>query len=201
MFKVIFNIPHGKSVAGNSPQGLCIPLPDGIRPGLGEAWIVETAQVLSPRCLYVRLIRRWRGFLADYEAIQKGQPDFIRGVLSFRGGVSFPLSETRYARLWEDYQVLAANPNAVIIRDGKAVRWRKKGKPPEEMPLYRFSTKYKRQPLLGNPEEIRQFLNAREKFMAQVIEEAARKKQERGLLQTAAAAKGGEAAPSLNIPV
>lgn len=176
MLKVTFDIPCGNGVAANSALGICIPLPHGIRPGMGETWLVDVVQVISRRCLCVRLVRRWRGTLADYESVQKGYPDFRKGVLSFHGGVSFPLKETRYARLWEDYQVLAANPNAVIIRDGKAIRWRKKGRPPEEMPLHRFATKYKRQPLLGAKEEIDCFLHALETLVAQAVEEAGRKK-------------------------
>lgn len=183
MFKVTFNVPHGAVIAGNTPQGLCIPRPGGILPKMGETWIVDTAQRISAYSLYVRLIRQWRGLLSDYECIQKGQPDFRRGVLSFRGGVSFPLRETVYAGAWEDYQVLSANLNAVIIRGGMAIRWRKKGKPPEELPLYRFATKYKRQPLLGAPEEVEGFLNSLELLVKQAIEES-RRKRAGAVLQT-----------------
>lgn len=188
LFKVTFNIPHGARVAGNTPQGFCLPLPGGILPKMGETWIVDTAQRISAYSLYVRLIRRWRGLLMDYEDTQKGQPDFRKGVLLFHDGVSFPLSETIYATAWEDYQVLSANPNAVIIREGMVIRWRKKGKPPEELPLYRFSTKYKRQPLLGAREEIEDFLNSLELLVEQVVEES-RKKRSGSVLKTGSAAE------------
>ncbi len=176
MLKVTFNIPCGVSIAGNSPQGLCLPLPGGGRPRLGETWIVDIANRISTRSLYVKLVRRWKGLLTDYESIQKGQPDFRKGLLVFRDGVSFPLSNTSYARLWEDYLVLFANINAVIIRQGTAVRWRKKGKPPEELPLYRFATKYKHQPLLGDREDVDYFLSSIGRLTAQAIEESRLKK-------------------------
>jgi hypothetical protein len=176
LLKVTFNIPYGVSIAGNSPQGLCLPLPGGGRPRLGETWIVDIANRISTRSLYVKLVRRWKGLLTDYESIQKGQPDFRKGLLVFRDGVSFPLSDTSYARLWEDYLVLFANTNAVIIRQGTAVRWRKKGKPPEELPLYRFATKYKHQPLLGDREDVDCFLSSIERLIAQAIEESKLKK-------------------------
>lgn len=176
LIKVTFNIPYGAVVAGNTPQGLCIPLPGGRIPRMGETWLVDMIQRISARSLYVRLVRRWRGLLSDYEATQKGQPDFRKGVLVFRGGISFPLSETAYAGVWGDYQVLSENNNAVIIRGGKAIRWRKKGKPPEEMPLYRFSTKYKRQTLLGTREEVDDFLNSLESLVASAVEEARNKR-------------------------
>lgn len=176
MLKVTFNIPYGTSVAGKSSQGLCIPLPGGESPKMGETWIVDIAKRISARSLYVKLIRRWKGLLTDYESIQKGQPDFRKGLLVFRDGISFPLSETTYARLWEDYKVLLSNTNAVIIRGGTAVRWRKKGKPPEELPLYRFATKYKQQPLLGTKEDVDYFLSSLGCLIAQAIEESRLKK-------------------------
>lgn len=176
MFKVTFNIPYGAIIAGNTPQGLCIPLPGGGVPEMGETWLVDIVQRISARSLRVKLIRRWRGLLSDYESIQKGQPDFRKGVLSFHGGVSFPLKNTIYARAWEDYQVLAADTNAVIIREGMAIRWRKKGKPPEELPLVRFATKYKRQPLLGASEEVEDFVNSLELLVARAVVEANKKR-------------------------
>ncbi|BAF60229.1 MAG: hypothetical protein HPY89_01650 [Pelotomaculum sp.] len=177
MFKVTFDIPYRETVAGNTSDGLCIPLPEGIMPKPGETWIVEAVRRISARTYYVRLIRPWRGLLADYECIQKGNPDFNKGVLCFNDGTSFPLSRTAYARAWEDYQILSSNTNAVIIRDGMAVRWRKKGKPPEEMPLHRFATKYKRQQLLGKQEDIENFLNSLELLVAKAVEESRKKKE------------------------
>lgn len=176
MFKVVFNVPYSDTFAANSPQGLCIPMPGGIQPKSGEAWIVDKTQKISTRSICVRLIRQWRGLISDYESIQKGQPDFRRGLLVFRDGFSFPLAETAYARLWHDYQVLLSNNNAVIIHPGIAVRWRKKGKPPEELPLYRFATKYKQQPLLGAKEDIDFFLNSLKRLIAQAVEESEMKK-------------------------
>jgi len=196
LLKVTFNIPYGVSIAGNSPQGLCLPLPGGGKPKLGETWIVDIADRISTRSLYVKLVRRWKGLLPDYEAIQKGQPDFRRGLLVFRDGVSFPLSETSYARLWEDYLVLLANTNAVIIYQGTAVRWRKKGKPPEELPLHRFATKYKHQPLLGAKEDVDYFLDSLGCLIAQAIQESQLKK--RGAppeIGRVAEARGFSAAP------
>lgn len=189
MFKVLFNITYSDTVAGNSPQGLCIPMPGEVQPGMGETWIVEKRQRISTRLLYVRLIRQWRGIIADYESIQKGQPDFRRGLLVFKDGFSFPLGETAYARLWNDYKVLLSNNNAVIIHPGIAVRWRKKGKPPEELPLHRFATKYKQQPLLGNKKDIDYFLGSLNRLIAQAVEESQMKKMvassEIGLMQEA----------------
>lgn len=176
MFKAVFNVPYTETIAANSPQGLCIPEPGGIQPKLGEAWIVDKTRRISTRSFYVKLIRKWRGLISDYESIQKGQPDFRRGLLVFRDGTSFPLSETAYARLWEDYKALLDNNNAVIIHSGIAVRWRKKGKPPEEMPLYRFATKYKQQPLLGAKEDIDYFLKSLHRLIAQAVEESQLKK-------------------------
>lgn len=195
MFKVTFNVPHGSEIAGNCPQGFCIPVPGGNLPKMGETWIVDTAQRISAYSLYVRLIRRWRGLLMDYEDTQKGQPDFRKGVLLFNGKVSFPLCETIYATAWDDYQVLSANPNAVIIREGLAIRWRKKGKPPEELPLYRFATKFKRQPLLGAPEEVEDFLNSLEMLVGQVIDES-RKKRTSSVIKGGSLVEKREAASS-----
>jgi hypothetical protein len=196
LIKVTFNIPYGAVVAGNTPQGLCIPVPGGRIPKMGEIWLVDIARRISARSVYVRLVRRWQGLLADYEATQKGQPDFRKGVLVFRGGVSFPLSETAYAGVWGDYQVLSENNNAVIIRGGKAIRWRKKGKPPEEMPLYRFSTKYKRQTLIGDREEIEEFLDSLEALVARAVEEA-RNKRAGAVPETGNVIDGRAAAVSL----
>lgn len=176
MFKVVFSIRYSDIVAANSPQGLCIPMPGGIQPELGETWIVDKTQRISTSSLYVRLVRQWRGLISDYESIQKGQPDFRRGLLVFKEGASFPLGETAYARLWDDYQMLLSNNNAVIIHPGFAVRWRKKGKPPEELPLYRFATKYKQQPLLGDQEDIDYFLKSLNRLIAQAVEESQLKK-------------------------
>lgn len=189
MFKVVFNVPYSDTVAGNSPQGLCIPMPGRVQPKLGETWIVDKTQRISTRSLYVRLVRQWRGLISDYESIQKGQPDFRRGLLVFKDGFSFPLEETAYARLWNDYRVLLSNNNAVIIHPGIAVRWRKKGKPPEELPLYRFATKYKQQPLIGAKKDIDYFLNSLNHLIAQAVEESQMKKMvassEIGLVQEA----------------
>lgn len=189
MFKAVFNRRYSDTVAAKTAQGLCIPMPGGIQPKLGETWIVDKMQRISARLLYVRLVRPWRGLIADYESIQKGQPDFRRGLLVFKDGYSFPLEKTAYARLWEDYQMLLVNNNAVIIRPGIAVRWRKKGKPPEEMPLYRFATKYKQQPLLGAEEDIESFLESLYRLIAQAVEESKLKKvtvsQEIGLMPEA----------------
>ncbi|MFX4261921.1 hypothetical protein ACOBQJ_06940 [Pelotomaculum propionicicum] len=189
MFKAVFNVPYSDTVAANSPQGLCIPEPSGIQPKLGETWIVDKTRRISTRSFYIRLVRQWRGLISDYESIQKGQPDFRRGMLVFRDGISFPLAETAYARLWEDYKALLSNNNAVIIHPGIAVRWRKKGKPPEELPLYRFATKYKQQPLLGAKGDIDYFLKSLNRLIAQAVEESQLKKamasSEIGLLQEA----------------
>lgn len=125
--------------------------------------------------------------------LQKGQPDFAKGVLSLRGGVSYPLNMTNYARAWEDYQVLSNNTNAVIIRKGYAVRWRKKGKPPQELPLHRFATKYKRQTLLGSAEDIENFLNNLDAYVAKAIKES-QKKRNNGLFFESPGAKEREAA-------
>lgn len=135
--------------------------------------------------------------LSDYESIQKGQPDFRNGVLFFHGGVSFPLDRTIYARAWEDYQILAANTNAVIIREGMAIRWRKKGKPPEELPLVRFATKYKRQPLLGAPEEVEDFVNSLALLVARAVEEAKRKRVGVFFEKSSLVEEGGAATSSL----
>jgi hypothetical protein len=85
--------------------------------------------------------------------------------------------------------VLLYNNNAVIIYPGIAVRWRKKGKPPEELPLYRFATKYKQQPLLGAQEDIDCFLKSLNRLIAQAVKEAQLKKvvasREIGLMQEA----------------
>lgn len=165
-------MPYSASIAGNSPEGLCLPLPGGVMPKLGETWIVDIADRISTRLLYVKLIRRWEGLLPDYEAVQKGQPDFRKGLLVFRDGVSFPLSATSYAKVWEDYSALLTNTNAVIIRRETAVRWRKKGKPPEELPLYRFATKYKQQPLLGDKKDVDYFLSSLGRLIARAVEES-----------------------------
>lgn len=189
MFKVVFNVPYSDTTAGDSPQGLCIPMPGGYQPELGETWIVDKAKGISTRSLYVKLVRQWRGLISDYESIQKGQPDFRRGLLVFREGISFPLGSSAYARLWDDYQLLLSNTNAVIIHRGIAVRWRKKGKPPEELPLYRFATKYKQQPLIGAKEDIDYFLSSLKCLISQAVEESQMKKSlassEIGLIQEA----------------
>lgn len=97
-------------------------------------------------------------------------------MLVFKEGFSFPLDKTSYARLWDDYQVLLSNANSVIIHRGIAVRWRKKGKPPEEMTLCHFATKYKQQPLIGVKEDVECFLSSLNHLIAQAIEESQMKK-------------------------
>lgn len=176
MFKVAFNIQYSDTVAGDSSQGLCIPIPGGPQPKLGETWIVDKEQMISTRPIYVKLVRLWRGLISDYESIQKGHPDFRKGLLVFKEGFSFPLDKTAYARLWDDYQVLLSNANSVIIHRGIAVRWRKKGKPPEEMTLCHFATKYKQQPLIGVKEDVECFLSSLNHLIAQAIEESQMKK-------------------------
>ena len=176
LLKVTFDIPYGEVVAGNTSHGLCIPVPGGNMPKLGETWVVDVVNKVSRRSFHVKLVRKLKSFPSDYKYLQKGQPDFEKGVLSFKKGISYPLSMTAYARAWEDYQILSNNTNAVIIREGCAIRWRKKGKPPEELPLHRFATKYKRQPLLGEPEDIENFLNNLDLYVAKAIMESKRKR-------------------------
>lgn len=178
LLKVTFNIPYGAGLAASTPQGLCVPLPGDSQPKAGEEWLVDIAHKKPGRPLCVKLVRRWRGLLADYQAIQKGQPDFRNGLLHFKGRVhaAFPLEETEYAAAWRDYQALLENTNAVIIRNGLAIRWRKKGKPPVEMTLEQFATKYKRQPLLGVRQEIEDFLNSLDLLVAQAVERSKKKR-------------------------
>jgi len=197
LFKVTFNIPYGTSLAGNSPHGLCVPMPGGSCPKMGETWIVEATRRTNTLSQHVKLIRRWRGVLSDYELIQKGQPDFRKGVLVFRDGASFPLKETTFAKEWNDYRFLSANTNTVIIRSGKAIRWKKKGKPPEEMPLHRFATKYKNQRLSGSREEIEYFLNSHGQLVAQAVEESKNKRMVMCLEGGTAAEEGGATASTI----
>ena len=117
-----------------------------------------------------------RGCICLLKDCQKGQPGFPKDTLYFRGRMPHSHGMTPYTGAWEDYRVLSQNTNAVIIRKGYAIRWKKKGKLPEKLPLHRFATKYKRQPLLGDPDEINAFLSNIELYIAQAIRESKKKK-------------------------
>lgn len=176
MHKVTFVAGRLGNVIGYISNVICLPEKNGPRPEAGEAWLVEiTGKKPGSNVMFVRPVRLWRGSLKDYEAVSRGEPDFKRGVVRYFGNACFPVEKTRYAGLWRDYLLLSENMHGVIIRKNTAVRWNKKGKPPEVMPLHRFATKYKRQPLLGKPEDIQIFLKSLEDLRKRAVEEARQK--------------------------
>lgn len=176
MHKVTFVSGRLGNVIGHISNVICLPEKNGPRPEAGETWLVEiTGKKPGSNVMFVRQIRLWKGSLRDYEAVSRGEPDFHRGVVRYFGNACFPVEKTRYAGLWCDYQLLSVNMHGVIIRRDTAVRWNKKGKPPEVLPLHRFATKYKRQPLLGDPEDIEMFLNSLGDLKKRAVDEARQK--------------------------
>jgi len=159
----------------------CILDEDSPRPGSGETWLVELTGTNAARThAYVRAVRPWRGTPEDRRAVLHAHVDFRNGIVRFRSHFVFPMSHTSYAQTWKDYQLLAENIHAVIIRGDKAIRWNRRGKPPQVLPLSRFATKYKRQPLLGDPADIAYFQANLEVLRAKAIEEAKRRNEKMG---------------------
>jgi len=143
----------------------------------GETWLVELTGTNARRTVaYVRAVRPFRDTAEDRRAVVYPRVDFRTGTVRLGGRFVFPVEHTLYAQVWEDYKLLAENVHAVIIRGDRAVRWHKKGKPPEVLPLARFATKYRRQPLLGEPADIERFLANLEELRNEAIGEARRRR-------------------------
>lgn len=179
MHKVTFtNNSHGR-LTGYIVGIPCVPEGGGTKPQADETWLVEITKVNARRTLvFVRAVRPWRDTSEDRQAIVHANVDFHNGVVKFLDRWSFPIKHTLHARLWEDYKLLSDNMNAVIIRDGKAILWNRKGKRPYILPLPRFATKYKNQLLLGKSEDIGHFLANLETFRSSAIEHAQKRKKQ-----------------------
>jgi len=143
----------------------------------GETWLVEVTGTNPRRTLaYVRAVRPFRNTPEDRRTVMHPHVDFRTGTVRLGHRFVFPVEHTIYAQMWDDYRTLTENMHAVIIRGDRAIRWHKKGKPPEVLPLARFATKYRRQPLLGDSADIERFLANLEDLRREAIEEARRKK-------------------------
>lgn len=140
---------------------------------VGETWLIEITKINANRtAVYIRAIRPWRGTPEDCRSIFHPHVDFRSGVVKLLNHYNFPIEHTLYAQLWGDYKLLSKNTNSVIIRGDKAIRWNSKGKPPHVVPLNRFATKYKNQPLLGTSKDIHYFSTNLEEFRNMAIEYA-----------------------------
>ncbi|HUW65295.1 MAG TPA: hypothetical protein VMW83_11515 [Spirochaetia bacterium] len=176
MYKIKFLVGRCEGLAGSIAGIPCILDECTPEPKAGETWLVEITRTNARRTvLYVRPVRPWNDTQEDRRAVVHAQVDFHNGTVKFLNRVTFPVEITRYAQLWEDYRMLSDSTNAVIIKGDKAVRWNKKGKPPQVLPLHRFATKYKRQPLLGESKDIRRFLTNLEDLRGYTIESARRR--------------------------
>jgi hypothetical protein len=176
MQKVTFVRGRLGNVIGSISSMVCLPEKSGPQPEAGETWLVEiSGKKPGGNVILVRPIRLWKGSIRDYEAVSRGEPDFKQGLVRYFGNVCFPVEKTRYAGLWRDYLLLSENMHGVIIHNDTAVRWNKKGKPPQVMLLHQFATKYKRQPLLGEPRDIEMFLNSLEELKRRAVAEARQK--------------------------
>lgn len=177
MQKVKFVAGRYEQLVGYIAGIPCVPNGGESQPMAGETWLVEIMGTNARRTMaYVRAVRPWQGTAEDRRAVVHAHVDFRDGTLKFLSRFTFPIEHTLYAQLWEDYKLLTANMNAVIIRGDQAIRWSRKGKPPEVLPLQRFATKYRRQPLLGEPNDIHHFLANLEDLRSKTIEEARRRK-------------------------
>lgn len=146
------------------------------QPHIGETWLVKITRTNAYRTmLYVEAIRPWQDTPDDNHAVTHVHLDFHDGTVKFLSRFVFPMEHSIYAQLWESYKLLADNMNAVIIKgNNKAIRWNKKGAPPQ-VPLHRFATKYKNQPLLGDHNDINYFLANLDKLRQKTIAEARNK--------------------------
>ncbi|MDA8334546.1 MAG: hypothetical protein M0Z41_06060 [Peptococcaceae bacterium] len=176
MQKVKFATGRYEQLVGYIAGIPCVPGRSASLPRAGETWLVEiTGSNAAKTVAYVRAVRPWQGTPEDHRAVVHAHADFRDGTLKFRGRFAFPLKHTVYAQLWEDYRLLAENIHAVIIRGDKAIRWNRQGGPPQVLPLQRFATKYKRQRLLGEPDDVDYFLTNLEALRAKTIEDARRR--------------------------
>ncbi|HUW65049.1 MAG TPA: hypothetical protein VMW83_10210 [Spirochaetia bacterium] len=181
MQKVKFVADRYEQLVGHVAGIPCILESGASQPRAGETWLVEMTRTNARRTVaYVKAVRPWQGTPEDRRAVVHAHVDFHDGTLKFLRSITFPVEHTLYAQLWKDYQLLMANMNAVIIRGDKAIRWNKKGKPPHALPLQRFATKYKNQPLIGEPGDIRYFLANLEDLRNKTIEEARRRRAKEG---------------------
>jgi hypothetical protein len=185
IYLVRFKTGRNGNIFTEIGEWICFPNSEGPQPKPGETWLVEiikpAAQSNQNNIRHLRLVQQLNGILTDKKGetgkiIGKkmvGRIDLKSGVLCFSGNngyqTTLPLENTKYSSIWNDYKFLLDNPNAVIIRDGKAILWRKKGKFPKIMPLARFATKYKRQTLVGDQEQVDYFLKSLKELRDQVI--------------------------------
>lgn len=176
MYKIKFLVGRCEGLAGSIAGIPCILDECTPEPKAGETWLVEITRTNARRTvLYVRPVRPWNDTQEDHRAVVHAHVDFHNGTVRFLNRFTFPVELTRYAQLWEDYNQLASNMNVVIIKGDKAVRWNKKGKPPQVLPLSSFATKYRRQPLLGEPKDVSRFLANLEDLRSYTIENARRR--------------------------
>lgn len=178
MYKIKFIVGQSKRLTGSIAGIPCILDDSTSKPKAGETWLVEITKTnISRTVLYVRPVRPWKGTPEDRQAVVHVHVDFHTGTVKLHNGFMFRIELTQFVNPWGDYKVLSDNMNAVIIKDDKAIRWNKRGKPPQVLTLDRFATKYKRQPLLGDPDAVHRFLANLEDLRSCAIESARSKKK------------------------
>lgn len=169
--KVKFVVGRDGRLVGSIAGIPCIVDSRISEPKAGETWLVEITRTSSRRTLfYVRPVRQWMDTPEDRRSVVHAHVDYRNGTVCFHNRFVLPIEKTTYAKLWDDYNLLVDNVTAVIIKGDTAVRWNKKGKPPQVLPLHRFATKYRRQPLLGEPKDIHRFLANLEELRSQTIQ-------------------------------
>ncbi|HUW66407.1 MAG TPA: hypothetical protein VMW83_17250 [Spirochaetia bacterium] len=177
MLKVKFVVGLYGRLMGHIAGIQCLLEDCTAQPKAGETWLVKITGTNARRTmLYVRAVHPWQDRPEDRRAIVQVRVDFRDGMIKFPHRFAFPAEHTLYAQLWEDYKLLTDNMNAVIIRGDKAIRWNKKGKPPQVLPLHRFATKYRHQPLLGKPDDIDHFLANLDDLRNESIESARKRR-------------------------
>lgn len=177
MQKIKFTAGRSGQLTGHIAGIPCVLEPGPANPAAGETWLIEITKVnVAKTFAHVRAIRRWKGTPEDRRAIAHAHVDFREGTLKLSSRFTFPMQQTFYAQTWNDYRTLADNMNAVIIRGDKAIRWSRKGRPPQVMPLRRFATKYKNQPLIGEPADIDSFLTNLDTLRIKTVEDARMRK-------------------------